>query len=60
VDYLFRGVEVGAGEHTIRMVYQPTSFWAGSGITLLCLIVLLGLWIYERRQQKKPSPASNA
>jgi hypothetical protein len=60
VDYLFRGVEVGAGEHTIRMVYQPTSFWAGSGITLLCLIVLLGLWIYERRHQKKPSPASNA
>jgi hypothetical protein len=57
VDYLFRGVKVGEGEHTIRMVYRPRSFYAGFGITIISLIVMMGLWIAKRRG--KISSSSN-
>jgi hypothetical protein len=36
-DYLFRGVAIPAGEHTVELVYQPVSFYAGVAISLLVL-----------------------
>jgi hypothetical protein len=59
VDYLFRGIEVREGEHTIRMVYRPLSFYGGFGITVACVIVLLGLWVTEHWRKGKISPSSN-
>jgi uncharacterized membrane protein YfhO len=53
VDYLFRGVYIDVGEHVIRMEYRPLSFYAGCGITIICMIVILGIWIYERRKEKR-------
>jgi hypothetical protein len=40
-DYLFKAVKVPAGQHTIRMAYQPKSFWLGLGLSALCLVFLL-------------------
>ncbi len=36
-NYLFRGVVVPAGHHTVRFVYQPSSFRIGAMLTLLSL-----------------------
>ncbi len=65
-DYIFRLVGMGAGEHTIRMVYLyqfnpfSSSFPLGRAITVVCVTVVLGLWISERRGKGKVSPSSNA
>ncbi len=43
-NYLFRGVAVPPGEHTITFRYQPTSWRRGlwiSGLSLLCCLLLL-------------------
>ncbi len=39
-NYLFRGLVVPAGSHSIRMYYRPTSALVGAGITTLVLIGL--------------------
>jgi hypothetical protein len=48
-DYLFRGVPVAAGRHTVEMRYRPDSFRAGWILSLLALaavaaLVVVGLW----------------
>jgi len=48
-DFLFRAVKVPAGQHTIRMAYQPFSFWLGFGLSLLFLVLLLVLCITNKR-----------
>ena len=47
-DYLFRGVPVDAGEHELRLVYQPASFWLGAAITLITAI--LAGWVLLRKR----------
>jgi hypothetical protein len=50
VDYLLRGVQVGPGEHTIVMTYQPWSWRIGWIVSLTCALLLLGaLWKSARR-----------
>jgi hypothetical protein len=56
-NYLFRGLAVPAGTHTIRMYYRPTSAIIGAsitGLTLLGCTVALGsgLWHNDRRRQQ--------
>jgi hypothetical protein len=48
-NYLFRGLVVPAGEHTIRMVYRPTSAIVGAAITLATLAALLVGLMASRR-----------
>lgn len=50
-NYLFRGLVVPAGEHTIRMVYRPTSALAGAAITLATLTTLLGAVVLTTRRR---------
>lgn len=54
-NYLLRGLVVPPGEHTIRMVYRPTSVIVGTLITAGTIGTLLGggAWRRLRRRGKK-------
>jgi uncharacterized membrane protein YfhO len=44
VDGLFRGVQVGEGEHEVVFYYSPASFKVGLGISVTAvLVILMGL-----------------
>jgi len=51
VDYLLRGVPIGAGEHRIVMTYEPWSWRAGWIVSLLAALGLLAaaMWKGARR-----------
>jgi len=50
VDYLLRGVQLGAGEHRIVMSYRPWSWRIGWIVTLLTALLLAGaVWKGARR-----------
>ena len=40
-NYAFRAVYLGAGEHTVEMVYRPASVLIGEGISLATLILFV-------------------
>ncbi len=48
-NYLFRGVVVPAGQHTLVYAYRPTSVLVGAAISLLALAIATGLLIVKRR-----------
>jgi hypothetical protein len=48
-DYLFRAVNVPEGEHTIRFVYSPPSFWIGLGVSAIAWLMLFGVMWRQRR-----------
>jgi len=53
VDYLFRGVAVGRGAHTIEYAYRPTSYrvgWIVSLTALLGLALAVGVGFARRRR----------
>jgi hypothetical protein len=53
VDYLFRGVRVGAGEHTVVFRYEPLSWrvgWLVSLVSLVGLVVALSVGLRRRRR----------
>ena len=57
-DYLLRAVHVPAGEHSIRMVFEPEVIATGKWISLLCfgLFILLsagGIYFIYRRKDGK-------
>ncbi|MCL4465136.1 MAG: YfhO family protein [Chloroflexi bacterium] len=55
-DYLFRGVYVPAGDHTVEFVFDPLSVKVGAAISLLVLAGLVFLWTAGwLRLRKKPS-----
>lgn len=39
-NYIGRAVFVPAGQHTVRFVYRPRSFWLGAGLSLLAVVGL--------------------
>ena len=54
-NYLFRAVAVPAGEHVVKIVYQPRSFIGGAVISSVALIVLLLLtviWIRDKKSTR--------
>ncbi|MCU7615597.1 YfhO family protein [Chryseobacterium sp. PBS4-4] len=58
VDYLLRAVHVPAGEHSIRMVFEPKVIETGKWISLICfgLFVLLsgfGIYFMYRKRDKR-------
>jgi len=50
-NYMFRGVIVPAGKHTVEMVYKPLAFRAGVAVSLATLgfFLLISVWIWERK-----------
>jgi hypothetical protein len=59
LNYLFRGVIVPQGEHTIEMKFEPASFTTGrqislaSNIIVLIGIILTGIGRYIKRSKRK-------
>jgi hypothetical protein len=47
-DYVFRGIVVPAGQHTITFVYRPASALVGAAISALALLVIAGLLVRRR------------
>ena len=48
-NYVLRGLEVGAGTHRVRMVYDPWSLELGAALSALTAAVLLGLAVRRGR-----------
>ena len=46
VNYVVQGVVVPVGEHTIRLIYDPSAFRWGVGISLASLVGWLGLVVF--------------
>ena len=58
VNYVLRGLEVPAGEHTIKFVFEPNSFKKGTAIMyassfIILLVVLGGFAMSLRNQYRK-------
>jgi hypothetical protein len=51
VDYLLRGVAVGAGAHRIELAYRPASWRIGWVVTLLTVLALAGAVALARRRR---------
>ncbi len=57
VDYLLRGVPVGAGRHRVEFAYQPLSWRVGWIVSLVALLVLAGLaFVGWRRRAPSRGP----
>ena len=50
-NYMFRGVLVPAGVHTVEFNYRPLSFRAGAAITIstLVLLMLAMVWLWAKK-----------
>jgi hypothetical protein len=55
-DYLFRGVYVGTGEHSVEYVYDPPSFKIGLSITVIALFVGIACFVYAMLGRLKSRP----
>jgi hypothetical protein len=57
VDYLFRGVRVGAGAHTVEFRYEPLSWRVGWIVSLISLTGLLIALALGARRRRRATPA---
>jgi hypothetical protein len=57
-NYLFRGVSIPGGSHTVRFRYNPRAFWLGAAVSLSCLALaaLFGLRQLISALRKKREP----
>ncbi|MGO8699274.1 MAG: YfhO family protein [Limisphaerales bacterium] len=49
-NYAFQAVEVPAGRHEVRLIYQDRAFWAGAAISIAALGVCVAGCLRSRRQ----------
>ena len=61
-NYMFRGVFLSPGKHTVRFLYQPKSFSRGATISALTAAGLLAIGVVAplRRRAKRDQAASAA
>lgn len=63
-DYLLRAVHVPAGNHNIKMIFEPEVIEKGKWISLLCFAVFIllsgfGIYtIYRKRDKRQAEPAN--
>jgi hypothetical protein len=62
VDYLFRGVRIGAGTHVVEFRYEPLSWRIGSAISVIALTGLIVCVAVGLRRRSTPArvPGSGA
>lgn len=48
-DILFRAVYVAAGEHTVRLSYDPLSYRIGALVSGVTVLAVIGAWIIRKR-----------
>ncbi|MDB6016538.1 MAG: hypothetical protein JWR19_1027 [Pedosphaera sp.] len=54
-NHAFQALEVPAGRHQVKLVYEDRAFWCGAAISILCLLgCALG---YARGKKTLPNPA---
>ncbi|MCL4395723.1 MAG: YfhO family protein, partial [Chloroflexi bacterium] len=51
-DFLFRGIQVPAGAHQVRLQYDPPSFKVGVGLFALTLLGLAGWGVWGWRRAR--------
>jgi hypothetical protein len=51
-NFLFRAVELPAGAHHVRLLYDPDTFKIGLGLFALTLVVLFGGIIWTKRRNR--------
>jgi hypothetical protein len=56
-DYLFRAVQVAAGEHVVTFTYRPFSFWLGGGVSSVAWIALVVFLIKVKSKGNKKEHA---
>jgi uncharacterized membrane protein YfhO len=58
-DVAFRGVQAGAGAHTIELRYEPRSLVIGAWISAAALMLLMAITIATsvRARQRRVTPA---
>jgi uncharacterized membrane protein YfhO len=56
VDYMLRGVRVGAGVHRIEMRYEPTSYRIGWIVSLLGVVALAATALFGVRRRGLSRP----
>jgi hypothetical protein len=59
VNYLFRGVRVGPGTHTVEFRYEPLSWRAGWIISLLSLLALIAALVIGARRRRTEQPVGS-
>ena len=62
-NYVLRGFEIPAGNHTLKMEMEPVWYTAGQRISQLGTFLLfglgfIGLFVYYRKPQKSSEPDS--
>jgi hypothetical protein len=60
VDYLFRGVRLGPGAHTVEFRYEPLSFRIGWIVSLLALVGLVAAIAVGKRRRRAPMAIRSA
>ena len=50
-NFAFQALQVPAGEHRVRLVYEDTKLWVGVALSGLGLLACAGLWLLARRRQ---------
>jgi uncharacterized membrane protein YfhO len=53
-NYAFRAVRLEAGEHTVEMVYRPTSVLVGGALSLAATaVIVIGLVLAHKREARE-------
>ena len=50
-NYLFQAVCVPGGEHILEIIYRPSSFYVGAGITFSCLVFTIAARLIVRKKK---------
>ncbi len=58
-DYLFRGVFLDSGNHTVEFVYQSKYFQLGGLISIFACIIILSVIILSSARKKATAPYKN-
>ncbi|MBI5527328.1 MAG: YfhO family protein [Deltaproteobacteria bacterium] len=53
-DHAFRAVELSAGRHRVVLTFRPAWFFAGAAISALTLAAVCGVFVFLRRNSRRP------